>query len=149
MNINIVYATYSGTTTLAVEKLVSLLENKNNNVTVEYIENFKPKKNQSDSLIIFATPSWLEENKDAQPHTHFISFINNNESSDFSNMNMAFMGLGDSDYPRFCGGIDIVANFFISKGAKKIGNTLKLNKYQFYPQQGDLQIASWIDKLAI
>jgi flavodoxin len=149
MKILFVYATYSGTTEQAVNDAKDLLMTKGHSVSLTYIADFKGFEKLSDSLIIFATPSWSEDGKDGQPHTHFLKFMKISNEEDLSEIKTAFIGLGDKTYARFCQGIDIVENYILNKGAKKISKTLKLNRYQFDQKKGRADLENWIATLPI
>jgi flavodoxin len=112
-------------------------------------ESFQLSDLNHNDMLIFATPSWFDSGLDGQPHTSFISFMNKNSKSDFSEYKTAFIGLGDNTYARFCRGIDIVEDYFTSRGASKISDTLKLDSYQFDMEKGRVDLEKWINSLPL
>ena len=147
MKILIVYETYSGGTKAAVEYAASELEKLNHEVEIIQAINAKPDDFSVHDFFLFATPSWLERDREGQPHVNFITFMEKFKEAAFKDKKIALMGLGDEVYAHFCGGVDVLKKFFEERGGKILSEPLKLNSYYMKKEECKKIIKEWISAL--
>ncbi|OGK13031.1 hypothetical protein A3A93_03825 [Candidatus Roizmanbacteria bacterium RIFCSPLOWO2_01_FULL_38_12] len=149
MKILIIYETYSGGTKTAVEFMAEELIKMNHAVDIIHAIDAKPDSFSKHDLYIFATPSWLERDREGQPHINFIKFMEKFEKESFENKNIALMGLGDATYAHFCGGIDVLMKFLEERGGKILASPLKLDSYFMKPEECRKIMKEWISKFTL
>ena len=135
MKILIIFETYSGGTEAAVEYMGEVLKDLHHTVEIIHAIDAKPDSFSSHELLLFATPSWLERDREGQPHINFIKFMEKFNKESFANKNIALMGLGDETYAHFCGGVDILKKFLEERGGKILSSPLKLDSYLMKPEK--------------
>ena len=149
MNIQILYETYSSTTETVVGILGKTLISKGHAVDISRMKDKMSFMDSPADLVIFSTPSWFDRGQEGQPHMSFLEFMDHNAETDFSSLNCAFVGLGDSSYAHFCLAIDTLEDFFTKRGAKNVAETLKLDNFQFNPDDESVKLISWVDTLPL
>ncbi len=143
-NIEIIYASTSGNTELALEYIVEKLKkNLELKFTMNRAEFTNPDILLNNNLFILGTSTW--------EHGTLNPFFNNLlkviEQNDMTNKYAAFVGCGNTKYEQvlFCKGIDIVNEAFLSKGGKQIGTTLKVDGDPH--EQLDSVVSDWVNNL--
>lgn len=149
MNILIIYETYSSSTETVSGIIAKELTEKGHTVNVARMKDTMDFMNEKHDLVIFATPSWFDRGQEGQPHMAFLQYMDEHTNDDFSSLSCAFVGLGDSSYAHFCLAIDTLEDFFTKRGAKNIGETLKLDNFYFNPEKETKKITVWIDSLPL
>ena len=149
MKILIIFETYSGGTEAAVEYMGEVLKDLHHTVEIIHAIDAKPDSFSSHELLLFATPSWLERDREGQPHINFIKFMEKFNKESFANKNIALMGLGDETYAHFCGGVDILKKFLEERGGKILSSPLKLDSYLMKPEECKKIIKEWITALPL
>lgn len=149
MDILIVYETYSSTTETVSGIIAKNLSEKGHTVAIHRMKDDMSFMEEKHDLVIFATPSWFDRGEEGQPHMAFLQYMDEHTNDDFSALSCAFVGLGDSSYAHFCLAIDTLEDFFTKRGAKNIGETLKLDNFYFNSEQETKKLISWIDKLPL
>ena len=149
MNILIIYETYSSSTETVSGIIAKHLTEKGHNVHISRMKDNQGFMTEKHDLTIFATPSWFDRGQEGQPHMAFLQFMDEHLNDDFSSLSCSFVGLGDSSYAHFCLAIDTLEDFFTKRGAKKLGETLKLDNFYFNPEQETKKLTDWIDSLSL
>ena len=149
MNILIVYETYSGGTLSAVEFIQKVLSNNNHSITIKRAGETKAEEFASFDFIIFGSPSWLENDKDGQPHQNFLILIENASNVSLTGKKFAIFGLGDESYAHFCGGVDVLKNFIIEKGGEVTAEPLKIDNFYMDIQKYEAIMSEWLSTLPL
>jgi len=149
MNILLLYETYSGGTLSAAEYLKIVLIEKGHKVTLSTTHESNPQTYPSYDLVIMGTPSWLEQNKEGQPHAYFLQFMTNTKDFSFEGTTFAIFGLGDRTYAHFCKAVDTLHEYLSSKKGVVVGQDLKIDSYLFDPEKGKKELRLWVDSLPI
>lgn len=149
MDILIIYETYSSSTEAVSGILAKYLTEKGHIVTINRMKDNMDFMNQKHDLVLFATPSWFDRGQEGQPHMAFLQFMDEHTNDDFSTLSCSFVGLGDSSYAHFCLAIDTLEDFFTKRGAKKKGETLKLDNFYFNAEHETRKLISWTDALQL
>ncbi|MBP9691627.1 flavodoxin family protein, partial [Candidatus Woesebacteria bacterium] len=149
MNIQILFETYSSTTEGVVGIAGKKLGEQGHKVEIGRMKDHMNFMEKPVDLVIFATPSWFDRGQEGQPHISFLEFMDHNVHTDFSKLNCAFIGLGDTNYSHFCLAIDTLEDFFTKRGAKNIGSVLKLDNFQFNTDLETRRLNTWIEELPL
>jgi len=147
MTIHILYETYSSSTTAVVEIVEQELKAKGHDVKISLMGECMNFMDDLADLVIFATPSWFDRGIEGQPHMAFLAYMDDHTDADFSALNCAFIGLGDSSYAHFCLAIDTLEDFFTKRGARSVGAALKLDSFQLNPVPETEKLHAWISLL--
>ena len=149
MTIQIIYETYSSTTETVVGILGKELISQGHSVNISRMKDMMKFMEDPAELVIFSTPSWFDRGQEGQPHMSFLEFMDENTEADFSSLKCAFVGTGDSSYAHFCLAIDTLEDFFTKRGAQKVGETLKIDNFQFNPDEESRKLKQWIETLPL
>jgi len=149
MNILIIYETYSSSTETVAEIINKKLTEMGHTIKVIRMKDNMGFMQEKRDLVIFATPSWFDRGEEGQPHIAFLQFMDEHTHDDFLTLSCSFVGLGDSSYAHFCLAIDTLEDFFTKRGAKKLGETLKLDNFYFNPEEETKKLTAWINTLPL
>lgn len=149
MNILIIYDTYSGGTQAATEYLALMLNENGHNAIVKRVTDINASEISDYGTVFFASPSWLENDKEGQPHINFLRFIESAKDIQFADKKFAFMGLGDESYAHFCNGIEIIKRFVQEKGGSILGEPLKIDSYYMNTEKNNEKIKSWLETIPL
>lgn len=149
MNILIIYETYSSSTEAVADVMAKQLTEQGHTIKITRMKDNMGFMNETYDLVIFATPSWFDRGEEGQPHMAFLQFMDENKNADFSTLSCSFVGLGDSSYAHFCLAIDTLEDFFTKRGAKRQGETLKLDNFYFNPETETKKLTTWIEALPL
>lgn len=145
MKILIAYATNSGGTYLASQIIESKLSLKHT-VNIKRIDTVETVDLETVNLTIFASPTWLYNKKDGQPHDLFVAFMEKNATLSLPNKKFAILGLGDSSYTHFCGVVEHLENFVKKIGGSLLTESLKIDGYYFNEKNPE-KVAQWSAEL--
>ncbi len=149
MNILIVFETYSGGTMAAAEFVSKILSNEGNTVTLKRANEITLDAFNTFDFIIIATPSWLENGKEGQPHANFIALMNSSEQTVITGKKCAIFGLGDETYAHFARGADILAKFIEEKGGVLVTKPFKIDSYYVNTNRHEQQLTEWVKQLPL
>ncbi len=149
MKILIIFETYSGGTKAAVEYIASEMTKSQHKVDIIHAIDATQDSFADYDLFLFATPSWLERDREGQPHINFITFMEKFNKSSFADKKITIMGLGDETYAHFCGGVDVLKKFFEERGGKILSEPLKLDSYYMKDEECKKIMKEWIAKLVV
>lgn len=148
MQILLLYATYSSGTRSASEIVAEVLTAHGHTVRRKEIKDANPQDLSTQDLTILASPSWWNDNKDGQPHHHFLSFMKKCETSSGENKKFAVFGLGDSSYAHFCGAVDELVGFVTRLKGELIIEPLCIDSYYFAEEKNIDLLKNWVNKLS-
>jgi flavodoxin I len=149
MKILLLYETYSGGTLSASEYLKTILTQKGHDVTISTTHESNPETYKNYDIVIMGTPSWLEQNKEGQPHAYFLQFMDDTKDHQFEGVHFALFGLGDRTYAHFCKAVDTLHEYLTSKKGTVVGKDLKIDSYLFDPEKGKEELRLWVDSLSL
>ncbi|MBI3385818.1 flavodoxin domain-containing protein [Candidatus Gottesmanbacteria bacterium] len=147
MNILLLIASNSGSTFAASDIVKNALSTAGHTITDK-----NPKDSTLDDLasagaVILASPSWDYMDKEGQPHEDFVPFMKSLEGKTLEGKPFAILGLGDINYTRFNGAVDIFEAMVQSLKAKLVVPSLRIDR--FYQQQDSTEkVTSWATALA-
>ncbi|MEO6509213.1 MAG: flavodoxin domain-containing protein [Patescibacteria group bacterium] len=147
MKIHIIYATYSSGTMVVSELIQHELEQNGNEVTRVNVKDADPSVLPEYKLILLGSPSWLNNQKDGQPHHDYYAFMEKMESVNVENKNFAVFGLGDSAYARVCGSVDVLEEFVNKIKGKLITESLRIDSFYFDQKNNEQKARDWAHKL--
>lgn len=150
MNILLLYASYSSGTQTAAEKVAQYLYSKENNITSIRIteEQPNPKELQAYDLVILASPSWMVDKKDGQPHTYMKNFLLETcKDIHLEGKKFAIFGLGDTTYAHFCGAVDVMEKFVHEHGGELVQPSLRIDSFYFNVEENTKILLEWVEKL--
>lgn len=126
----IVYASNSGSTFLVGEIIASTL-GEQYEVAIQQARDTMPTDLQKYDLLLFGSPSWSVQGKEAFPHEAIIDFMARCADEQVIDKPCAAFGCGDSSYTLFCGAVNQLERFIAQIKGKKITNSLKIDGYFF------------------
>lgn len=147
MNILIIYATYSGGTQTASQFVANKLSALNHTVSLKQAHEIDPAELLNHDLIIFGSPSWLQDGKEGQPHTDFVQLMARLKDTSLENKKFAIYGLGDTTYAHFCGAVDHIKKFVEESKGINIIEPLRIDGFYFNTQVAENNISQWVEKL--
>lgn len=149
MNILIVFETYSGGTMAAAQYVSKILLQKNHTVTLKRANEIELGECTKYDFIFMATPSWLENGQEGQPHLNFIKLLEQGKNISLQGKKFAIFGLGDETYAHFGRGADILANTIQERGGEIVSKPLKIDSYYVDPEKHEKQLTEWLDSLPL
>lgn len=147
MNILIVFATYSGGTRIAAHDIESKLKAQHAVTVIELDgKNFPIDVNNYD-VVVFGSPSWLDEEKQqGRPHFHLIELINNHKQN-LHGKKCAVFALGDKYYAQFTKAADYLVEYVKEQGGELILEPLRINAMLFHEAENTKAIEDWTQEL--
>lgn len=146
MKVMIVYGTYSGGTLHIAEEIKSVLQSRHE-VKLYNVMDVKPYEFKSYDLIILGSCSWLQDNKDGQPHQGFITLFDALRSQTFADKRFAIFGLGDSHYLHFCGAVGYLSTLVENLKGRNLINPLRIDRYYFNEMENIQSARKWAEEL--
>ncbi|MFA9288939.1 MAG: flavodoxin family protein [Weeksellaceae bacterium] len=147
MNILIVFETYSNGTQTAVDVVSDVLKQHGHQVTMKKARETDPVEFQTPGTIILASPSWLVDGKDGQPHEFMKAFLQKATTVDLTGKYCAVFGLGDSTYARFTGAVDHLVEFVETHHGKLIVEPLRVDEFYFHQERNETLLKQWAETL--
>ena len=102
----VVFASETGNTESVAEEVVKGLEEGGLDVTLKTAEDSEPRGLLDYDLVLLASPSYGEEEKEL--HESMVDFYDELNNIDFAGKPAAAFGCGDSEYTYFCGAVDLL-----------------------------------------
>ena len=149
MNTLIIYATYSGSTMMAAQTLGQALQQAGQLVELKMALDTQAADLQSAELVVLASPSWDYSGEEGMPHDDFMTMIEKFGETEFEDQAFAILGLGDSNYNKFCGAVDYLTQWIDRIGGKLIGQPLKIDQYFMNEQKANEAIQTWASTLKL
>lgn len=147
MQVLIAYATYSSGTQTVSELLEKYLKEKGWEICRKNIRDITPEMLSNYELVLFGSPSWLNNKKDGQPHEFFLQFMASMQGKSFSGSQFAVFGLGDTAYPNFCGAVHELEEFIKTLGGNLITESLRIDGYYFNEEENTKMLYAWADRV--
>lgn len=148
MNILIVYATFSNSTALATQLVAEELTKNSHTVTVKKIRDADMNDFAHRDLIVIASPSWLVEGKEGQPHDDYFAAKERFTQEAFKGKKFAIMGMGDSTYAHFCGAVDYLQEWVQQMTGEVVVPPLCIDGFYFDQDKNSAVIRQWADTLS-
>lgn len=142
MRVRIIYATYTGTTQAVSQVIEGYFSRCGFDTTLESVEHVEVTNFRSDNLVLFGTPSWKVHNLEGQPHSAYNTMFARFPASDFADTSCAVFGCGNSAFNHFCGGVDILSRWLMTRRSRILFHPLKLDRYRSGTST-PAQIESW------
>lgn len=142
------YATYSSGTQTASLAVAEELTKQGHTVERKNIHDITPDELNQYDLIILASPSWLNDGKEGQPHEYFLHFIETMQGKELPGKLFAIFGLGDTAYMNFCGAVDHLEAFVKSVKGKLVIESLRIDGFYYSQAHNTDLLKSWAHKLA-
>lgn len=149
MNILVIYATYSSSTQTAVAYLGELLTNQSHAVTIKQAQAVTAADFADPQLIVFASPSWLIDGKDGQPHEDMLSLMQTFSTISFAGKKIAVLGLGDTSYAHFCGAVDHIEQFVKDHQGTLVVPSLRIDGYYMNQDANNQTLTQWSQSLPL
>ena len=144
----LIYASYSSGTATASERVEKILLAKGIQVTRKLVSLVGVQEVDQFDCVIFASPSWMVNSKEGQPHEFYQKFFNNAASLSLAGKKVAVLGLGDTSYMTFCGAVDVLEAFVKEHHGTLIVPSLKVDGF-YYDQQTNMKLVEdWANTLA-
>ena len=142
-SILIVYGSATGNTAAVADALGRMLEDKGHKTTVKNVTDVEAVNLCTGwDAVLFGCSAWGDE--DIVLQDDFEVFFENFDQIDAKGHNAACFATGDSEYPHFCGAVDVIEEKLQALGAILIADGLKLD--------GDLSsnreiVAQWAEDI--
>lgn len=145
-NILIIYGSLTGNTEGVAFKVSEALQTAGHTLEVKNAVDCEEDvlKGSFDTLIL-ACSTW----DDGLPQSDFLEFMQRVENSqlDLSSKKIALLGLGDSNYVHFCGGLTAIEALFIDKfKGQKIIDALRIDGYPDM-EENQQKLNAWVEQL--
>lgn len=147
MQISIVYATYSNSTSSAVEILSSELAARGHEPQILPAREATPEQLQKSDVVILASPSWDHSGHQGMPHEDYDEFIQKMQNCKLEGKKCAVMGLGDSNYTYFCGAVDHLEKLLNTMGGSLTLPSLRIDQFYVFEGESTVQIKNWAAQL--
>jgi flavodoxin I len=158
MRVLILFATYSSGTQTAAEFLADFLREKGCEVDLRQVSEMATDDISKADLIIMGSPSWERENfkYNGQPHyDYFKLFASYGYDADlpeemrttntrWEGKKVAIFGLGEKNYPVFCGAVDYLEDFVEKLGGQLVVPSLRVNQFYFHQAENEQQLEHWV-----
>lgn len=148
MRILLAYATYSSGTLTASTLVADQLQAQQHEVTVREIKELEPEVCDSYETIIFASPSWLVDKKESQPHESYKVFFERAANLNLQPKKVAIFGLGDRAFMHFCGAVDHLEAFVKDHNGTPVIESLRIDGFFFDQQRNTQLLQAWVQNLS-
>lgn len=147
MKVLLAYATNSGGTYLAAERIEKILERvasvqmqKANDTEAAHLKDY--------DLIIFGTPSWSVEGHEGYPHETMLRLIRGLNPETMSGKQFALFGCGDTSYTYFCGAVDFLEKWLTDNSLQPVVPSLRIDGYFFDLIHNERLVDEWARRLS-
>ena len=147
MNILIVYATNSGGTYLAGERILKILQGGGHDVEMAEAISVRPSIMKKYNLVIFGSPTWKVGGTEALPQEFMLTLLEQMRRESTSVQRYAAYGCGEKSFTIFCGAVDYIDTVLKGLGARKIVPSLKLDGYYFHLLDNQKIVDKWAGEL--
>ncbi|MEK7624725.1 MAG: flavodoxin domain-containing protein [Patescibacteria group bacterium] len=147
MNILIVYATNSGSTYLAGERIRKILSAGGHEVDMEEAKLVRPNRVKKYELVIFGSPTWHIGGAEAMPQEFMLALLEQMRREAMTPERYAAYGCGEKSFTIFCGAVDYIDTVLRSLGAKKVIPSLKIDGYYFHLLDNQKIVDKWATEL--
>lgn len=142
MKILIAYATYSSGTETAARIVAEELQ-KNNEVTLKRVAELSVEEPDNYDLTVLCSPSWLNEEKEGQPHHDVTAFMKLIGDKKYEGKRFAVLGLGDSSYAEFCSAVDHLEAFVKKVQGALATPSLRIDGFYFNEGENSQKVREW------
>ncbi|MEI6326827.1 MAG: flavodoxin domain-containing protein [Candidatus Roizmanbacteria bacterium] len=161
MRIHIIFATYSSATQSTAEYIASISVARGHTCKLILVGDVHATDLSEADFLIFGSPSWERDNfkYNGQPHFDFFPFFkkygydldsaSKSSTLDLHQAPCAVFGLGDKNYPVFCGAVDILADFLSLSHGQVMPNRLRIDEYYFHTSSAQESIRIWLDEVLV
>lgn len=139
----IVYATNSGGTYFAAQKVQEILQKKGYEVALVEAHEVTPETLSEFDLIVFGSNSWNYNNAEGQYHTHFFLLAEKLKNKKYPGKKFAVFALGDASYLQFAGAAQHLEKLVKSIGGTLVVPSLKINRFYADQEEKEQIIADW------
>jgi len=138
----ILYGSLTGNTQFVAEEISQDL--KKNKIEHDLINasEFSPQKIKDYDMLILGSSTW--DNGHLQ--YDFEEIFQEIQDIDFTDKKFVAFGCGDSSYEEFCEAVNIIEKFWETKGANKIGESLKIDSFP-QMESNKVLIKDWLTEL--
>ncbi|MDQ5951845.1 MAG: flavodoxin [Patescibacteria group bacterium] len=147
MNILLMYATYSGSTTAASQIAEQVLQAKGHQVTVKQVQETQPTDFVAADFVLLASPSWDYHGEEGMPHEDYLEAFKTFAGQTFPTKKFAVLGLGDSNFTKFCGAADHLENWVKELQGDLFVPSLRLDQYYFNETENGEKVKLWAAQL--
>lgn len=148
MNVLLMYATYSGSTEVAAQLAQQVLQAKGQNVTLKKALTVTPEDIEAADVVIVASPSWDYHGEEGMPHEHYQEVFKTFAGKTFPGKKFAVLGLGDTNFTKFCGAANHLENWVQQLGGTLCVTSLRLNQFYFNEKENTEKVKWWAGNLA-
>lgn len=148
MNILLLYATYSGSTMAASQVAQQVLQAKGHTVTLQEVRETQPEQFLDADVVVLASPSWDFHGQEGMPHEDYLEVFKLFAGQTFPTKKFAVMGLGDTNFTKFCGSADHLENWVEQLGGTLALPTLRIDQYYFNEDENGQKVQLWAEQLA-
>lgn len=134
---------------MAAQTLEQALQQAGHYVELKMALDTKPDDLSSAELVVLASPSWDYSGQEGMPHDDFMTMIEKFGEAKFNDQAFAILGLGDSNYNKFCGAVDQLSKWIDGVGGKLVGQPLKIDQYFMNEQKANETIQNWATTLKL
>ncbi len=147
MTILIVYATNSGSTYLAGERIMKILRVGGHEVEMVEAKTARVDQIKKYDLVIFGSPTWHIGGSQAMPQEHMLALLEKMRHSAKAPARFAAFGCGEKSFTIFCGAVDYIDTVLKSLGSKKTLPSLKIDGYYFHLLDNQKIVDKWANEL--
>lgn len=143
-NILIAYATNSGNTLFAANKIARVLEGAGHTITLASVSDLEADAFDAYSHVVMGSCTWDNYTEDGREEgqlpTHMQQFLAKLEGKKYSGKKFAIYGLGDSDFTHYCRAAEKLEEFVAAAEGDKVASTLHVDSF---PQKQVEEIEKW------
>ena len=147
MTILIVYATNSGSTYLAGERIMKILHSGGHEVEMVEAKNARADQIKKFDLVVFGSPSWMIGGAESVPQEHMLTLLEQMRRARKAPARFAAYGCGEKSFTIFCGAVDYIDTVLKSLGSKKVLASLKIDGYYFHLLDNQKIVDKWANEL--
>ena len=148
MKILIVYATFSNGTAIACQVAAEEMTKMQHSVTIKKVQETDPQEFLAYDLIVMASPSWMVNGKEGQPHDDYFEAKTKFTPEVFKGKKFAVMGLGDATYAHFCGAVDFLEGWIRELSGELVTPSLRVDGFYFDQVKNTQLVRDWAEHLA-
>lgn len=148
MNVLLVYATYSGSTSAASHIAEQVLSATGHAVTLKQALELQPQDLESADAVVLASPSWDYHGEEGMPHEDYLEVFKAFEGQQFADKKFGVIGLGDNHFTKFCGAADHLEQWVSQLGGQLAIPSLRIDQYYFNETENSEKVKLWAKNLS-
>jgi flavodoxin I len=99
-------------------------------------------------VILLVSPSWDYHGEEGMPHEDYLAVFKTFDGVNFPTKKYAVMGLGDTNFTKFCGAADHLESWVSQLGGQLLVPSLRLDQYYFNEDENAQKVRLWAESIA-